>query len=34
VRIDYGAIAHEMEIIGEIRFADHPGGVWALDGRV
>lgn len=34
VRIDTEAMVHEIETSGEIRFADHPGGVWVFDGRV
>lgn len=34
VRIDLEHMVHEMETSGEVRFADHPGGVWAFNGRV
>ncbi|MEU4194855.1 antirestriction protein ArdA [Kribbella sp. NPDC026611] len=34
VRIDYEHMVHEMETSGDVRFADHPGGVWVFNGRV
>jgi antirestriction protein len=34
VRIDLEHMVHEMETSGEVRFADHPGGVWVFNGRV
>ncbi|WP_165949162.1 antirestriction protein ArdA [Kribbella turkmenica] len=34
VRVDYERMTHEMETSGEVRFVDHPGGVWAFNGRV
>ena len=34
VQIDYERMVHEMETSGEVRFVDHPGGVWAFNGRV
>ncbi|GAB2646825.1 antirestriction protein ArdA [Kribbella swartbergensis] len=34
VRVDYERMAHEMETSGEVRFVDHPEGVWAFNGRV
>ncbi|WP_328995809.1 antirestriction protein ArdA [Kribbella sp. NBC_01245] len=34
VRIDFEHMVHEMETSGEVRFADHPGGVWVFNGRV
>jgi antirestriction protein len=34
VRIDTEHMVHEMETSGDIRFADHPGGVWVFNGRV
>lgn len=34
VQIDYERMVHEMETSGEVRFVDHPGGVWVFDGRI
>ncbi|WP_112236821.1 antirestriction protein ArdA [Kribbella monticola] len=34
VRVDLEYMVHEMETSGEVRFANHSGGVWAFNGRI
>lgn len=34
VRVDLEHMVHEMETSGEVRFADHPDGVWVFNGRI
>ncbi|MFI5709014.1 antirestriction protein ArdA [Kribbella sp. NPDC051620] len=34
VRADYAHMVHEMWTSGDVRFADHPGGVWVFNGRI
>lgn len=34
VRVDHQRMVREMTTGGEVRFVEHPGGVWAFNGRV